>query len=65
MSEYSIKETSAEYGKEYQSVQADKFRDRNNNHWKLRIDLAKSLVAKYVLPGFKEKRTEDIVVDLF
>jgi 2-polyprenyl-3-methyl-5-hydroxy-6-metoxy-1,4-benzoquinol methylase len=50
------------YGEKYQLNQANKYRDRNSNHWKLRIQLAHNLVSKYVLPQLKEKQTKDIIV---
>ncbi|MEW5946554.1 MAG: methyltransferase domain-containing protein [bacterium] len=36
------------YGKEYQLIQAEKYRNRFNNHWKTRIGLAFDLVDQYV-----------------
>lgn len=56
------KRTSYRYGEECQQQQANKYRNRNNNHWKLRIELAHNLVAKYVLPRLRGKRPQDIVV---
>lgn len=57
-----LKPTSYQYGKGYQLQQANKYRDRHNNHWKFRIDLAHSLVNKYSLPRLVRKRIEDIVI---
>lgn len=56
-----VKETSYEYGDAYQQMQVQKYRDRNNNHWKFRIKLAHDLVDRYVLSRFSDKRPEDVV----
>lgn len=40
----------AAYGREYQLRQAAKYRDRANNHWKTRVELAVRLVAEHVTP---------------
>ncbi|MFX0197073.1 MAG: class I SAM-dependent methyltransferase [Candidatus Hodarchaeota archaeon] len=50
------------YGKEYQLNQLEKYRNRNNNHWKHRIGLAFTLVEKYARPRLREKAIRDIVV---
>lgn len=42
------KQTSFEYGKQYQLAQAEKFRNRENNHWKHRIELANTLVHQAI-----------------
>ncbi|MBN2093417.1 class I SAM-dependent methyltransferase [candidate division KSB1 bacterium] len=61
----SPKSTSFEYGSEYQAGQAEKFRNRKNNHWKHRIALANRLVENYVLPKFtEEEKSEVVVVDV-
>lgn len=49
------------YGEKYQLKQADKYRDRNNNHWKYRIELAHKLVNSYVLPRLSDKNCNKIV----
>jgi len=59
-----IKSTSYEYGNEYQINQANKYRNRNNNHWKLRIELAEGLVDKFVLPRFGCAQKDLNVVDV-
>jgi len=56
------KETSNAYGLKYQTKQANKYRQRNNNHWKHRIKLAQDLVEKYVNPKFSHMSKNDIVV---
>jgi len=57
-----VKETSYEYGEAYQRMQVEKYRDRKNNHWKHRIDLAHRLVDQYVLSRFSNRALKDIVV---
>jgi len=56
------KATSFGYGIDHQLNQADKYRNRNTNHWKIRIELAHNLVVKYVLPLHQTKSKKDIVV---
>lgn len=58
------KETSAEYGEEYQINQANKYRNRNNNHWQKRIALAFDLANKYVVRYLNKSPQETIVVDI-
>ena len=59
------KPTSYQYGRECQLEQANKYRNRHNNHWKFRIDLAHSLVNKYSLPRLRKKLIGDsIIVDV-
>jgi 2-polyprenyl-3-methyl-5-hydroxy-6-metoxy-1,4-benzoquinol methylase len=58
----SVKETSYEYGQSYQREQIEKYRNRANNHWKFRIELANRLTEEYVLPRFGTKPVQDIVV---
>jgi len=50
------------YGREYQLNQEKKYRDRKNNHWKIRIELAKKLVEMYSLPRLGAKETQEIIV---
>ncbi|HDZ61936.1 MAG TPA: class I SAM-dependent methyltransferase [Nitrospirae bacterium] len=57
-----IKETSYEYGEACQLRQADKYRSRENNHWKSRINLAHTLVDRYAISRLKGKATSDITV---
>jgi 2-polyprenyl-3-methyl-5-hydroxy-6-metoxy-1,4-benzoquinol methylase len=53
------------YGEDYQRTQAQKYRDRERNHWKTRIALANDLVDKFVLPRMPGRSTEQInVVDI-
>lgn len=57
-----IKKTSYKYGKNYQAIQAEKFKDRSNNHWRYRISLAKKMVTDYVIPRLRDKNIDDIIV---
>lgn len=57
-----VKDTLLNYGKDYQKAMAEKYRNRNSNHWKLRIELARDLVEKYVLPKYQGKPKQDIVL---
>jgi len=41
-----IKETSFSYGNDYQEKQVEKYKNRNSNHWKYRIELFESLLEK-------------------
>jgi len=50
------------YGSDYQKEMAGKYRNRNSNHWKLRIELARDLVEKYVLPKYQGRPKKDIVL---
>ncbi len=55
----------AEYGREYQLRQAAKYRDRANNHWKTRVELAELLVAEHVTPRLVGRDVGDVrVVDV-
>ena len=56
-----LKDTSFAY-QDYQGKQAEKYRDRANNHWKIRIDLARNLFEKFSLPRLTEKPKDEIVV---
>ncbi|MGD9638888.1 MAG: class I SAM-dependent methyltransferase [Alphaproteobacteria bacterium] len=56
-----IKETSDLYGTSYQEQQAEKYRNRENNHWKARLDIADELYNKYVKPSFESKSNKDVV----
>lgn len=56
------KETFYKYGREYQLKQAEKYKNRENNHWKFRIDMAKTLVERYSLPRFKGKPNKEVIV---
>lgn len=45
--------------------QANKYRNRNKNHWRYRIEIAHKLASKYALPRLQRKSSRDIVfVDL-
>ena len=53
------------YGGDYQRKQAQKYRNREHNHWKTRISLANDLVDKFVLPRMPGRPASDInVVDV-
>lgn len=52
----------SEYGEAYQLGQADKYRNRQRNHWKPRIELAHNLVDRYALPRLAGKKPEEMVV---
>lgn len=56
------KTTSYEYGKSYQILQAQKYYNRANNHWKHRIELAKKLANEYAFTRIPLKSKQDIVV---
>jgi 2-polyprenyl-3-methyl-5-hydroxy-6-metoxy-1,4-benzoquinol methylase len=58
-----LKETSTEYGRDYQIRQANKYRNRTNNHWQKRIALSFNLVNKYVAKSLKKSPEETIVAD--
>lgn len=57
-----IKDALLNYGRNYQKDMAGKYRNRNSNHWKLRIELARNLVEKYVLPKYQGRPKKDIVL---
>jgi 2-polyprenyl-3-methyl-5-hydroxy-6-metoxy-1,4-benzoquinol methylase len=57
-----FKPTSYNYGNEYQLKQAQKYINRNNNHWNIRINLARELVERYCLPRVHWKTNEEITV---
>ena len=59
-----LRKTSAEYGQDYQINQANKYRNRTNNHWQKRIALAFDLVNKYVVKNLNKSPQESIVVDV-
>lgn len=54
--------TSFAYGREYQEEQVIKHRQRHNNHWQPRIQLAHDLVNKWVVPRFKGREFHDVAV---
>lgn len=56
------KATSYEYGEGRQLKQVEKFRNRENNDWKYRIDLAHNLVERYILGRHQGKSNKDITV---
>ena len=58
-----IKQSCSIYGNEYQNHQADKYKNRNQNHWKDRINLALNLVEKHDEKSLKDKK-DIVVVDI-
>lgn len=54
--------SSYEYGEAYQQQQVEKYLNRENNHWKLRIELVQRLTREYALPRLKDKPKQNIVV---
>jgi 2-polyprenyl-3-methyl-5-hydroxy-6-metoxy-1,4-benzoquinol methylase len=56
------KSTSYEYGHDYQTRLLAKYKHRNENHWRVRIELANSLVEDYALPRLKTRSRQEIVV---
>jgi 2-polyprenyl-3-methyl-5-hydroxy-6-metoxy-1,4-benzoquinol methylase len=59
------KATSFAYGLKHQLRQAEKYRNRNNNHWRHRIGLAHDLVDRFSLPRLEGRsREETVVVDV-
>lgn len=59
-----LRKTSAEYGQEYQINQANKYRNRANNHWQKRIALCFDLVNRYVVKNLNKSPQDSIVVDV-
>lgn len=56
------KNTSYEYGHDCQMRLLAKYKNRNSNHWRVRIDLANRLVEQYSHPKLKARPKQDIVV---
>lgn len=52
------------YGDAYQRRQAEKYRGRENNHWKIRIDLAFMLARRFALPMTGKPWHEMSVLDV-
>jgi len=60
-----LKATSFDYGPEMQRIQAEKFRNRQDNHWRQRIALGHELVDRHALPRLGGKPPgETVVVDV-
>jgi 2-polyprenyl-3-methyl-5-hydroxy-6-metoxy-1,4-benzoquinol methylase len=57
-----IKQSSYTYGNEYQNHQVEKYRNRQHNHWKYRIQLAFDLVEKFAKPAFQNRKEKELVV---
>lgn len=58
------KATSYEYGRAYQLHQAEKFRQRQSNRWRIRIALAFELFDRFVLPRLSREPRGTVVVDV-
>ena len=56
------KATSYHYGEECQTQLAEKYRNRQSNHWKHRIELVHRLVSQYALSRLGHKSVSDVVV---
>ncbi len=56
------KTTSWEYGRDYQLEQARKYRERADNHWVRRLELAERLVAEHVAPRLAGREGSAVVV---
>lgn len=54
--------TSFSYGEQYQLEQVNKHRNRKTNHWKERIEIAHTLIDKYVLNRLNGKKNSEITV---
>jgi 2-polyprenyl-3-methyl-5-hydroxy-6-metoxy-1,4-benzoquinol methylase len=52
------------YGDAYQRRQAQKYREREHNHWKLRVDLAFTLARRFALPLSAKPWHEMSVLDV-
>ncbi|MBI3563454.1 MAG: methyltransferase domain-containing protein [Gammaproteobacteria bacterium] len=57
-----VKHTSYQYGEEYQRKQVEKYKDRANNHWQFRIQLAHDLVRNHVVPQLGDRAKSTIIV---
>jgi 2-polyprenyl-3-methyl-5-hydroxy-6-metoxy-1,4-benzoquinol methylase len=58
----SRKSTACGYGNEYRLKQVEKYRNRRDNAWRHRINLARKLVAEYALPRHQGKPISDLVL---
>ena len=59
------KSTSYQYGRDCQMRLLEKYKNRNDNHWKIRIELANRLVEQYVFPQLEAKpKSDTVVVDI-
>ncbi|MBN1253038.1 MAG: class I SAM-dependent methyltransferase [Bacteroidales bacterium] len=56
-----IKTTSFQYGNDYQNKQVEKYKNRETNHWKYRIEIFNTLLNN-VLPNFEGKQKKDITI---
>jgi len=59
-----VKQSCSIYGNEYQNHQVYKYKNRDKNHWKDRIDLALNLVRKDDGTKLKAKEKKDVVADI-
>jgi len=53
--------TTFKYGKEFQLIQLAKYKNSENNHWKIRFKIARDLVDQHVLPRLHGKPHSEIV----
>ncbi|VAX39411.1 hypothetical protein MNBD_PLANCTO03-445 [hydrothermal vent metagenome] len=61
----SHRESLGSYGREYQLAQAEKYRNRAQNHWRHRIELGHRLVDEHVLARLpKQDPSKVTVVDI-
>jgi 2-polyprenyl-3-methyl-5-hydroxy-6-metoxy-1,4-benzoquinol methylase len=59
------KETSYAYGADYQARLAEKYENRDKNHWKYRLQMARELMERYVAPRLSgTPAAETVVVDV-
>jgi 2-polyprenyl-3-methyl-5-hydroxy-6-metoxy-1,4-benzoquinol methylase len=52
------------YGDSYQRCQAEKYRNRERNHWKIRVDLAFMLARRFALPMVAKPWQDMTVLDV-
>jgi 2-polyprenyl-3-methyl-5-hydroxy-6-metoxy-1,4-benzoquinol methylase len=57
-----IKNTSYSYGTEYQSAQVQKYKNRENNHWKHRVSLFNKLIKQVTESRFKNTPKSEILI---
>jgi 2-polyprenyl-3-methyl-5-hydroxy-6-metoxy-1,4-benzoquinol methylase len=59
-----LKSTSYEYGEAYQLEQAEKHRNRRENHWKPRLALAHQMIDEFVLPRLGKRPSDVTCLDV-
>ncbi len=55
-----VKETSFDYGTDYQNNQVEKYLNRANNHWQKRVDVFNLLLDKIIAQNFPSTKNEEI-----